>query len=62
MRPTYVLTITVGGAVTRADLENAVAKLRSRWGETTVIEATIHKARARRKATAAPAMEETTNA
>lgn len=63
MKPTYVMTITVGGAaVTRADLENAVAKLKARWGETTVIEATIHKARARRKAAAAPAMEETTNA
>lgn len=49
MKPTYVLTITVGGsAVTRGDLKNAIAKLKSRWGESTVIEATIHKARARR--------------
>jgi len=54
MKPTYVLTITVGGtAVTRSDLENAIAKLTSRWGASAVIEATIHKARARRKAVAA---------
>lgn len=50
MKPTYVLTITVGGsAVTKVDLENAVAKLKSRWGEATVIRSTIHRARARRK-------------
>ncbi|MDP2361982.1 MAG: hypothetical protein Q8O14_14740 [bacterium] len=54
MKPTYVMTITVGGPVTRADLENAIAKLASRWGDTSIIEATIHKARARR---ARPATE-----
>ena len=51
MKPTYVMTITVGGPVTKADLENAIAKLTSRWGERTVIKATIHKARSRRGCT-----------
>ncbi|MFA7329826.1 MAG: hypothetical protein WC326_02015 [Candidatus Delongbacteria bacterium] len=57
MKPTHVMNITVGGPVTKADLENAIAKLKSRWGESAVISSTIHKARARRKVAAAQAGE-----